>query len=63
MVYIFVRPAAGWMNETEAAELTAAGSGDLGISVAIVGDTILAGARNTNVGTKPDVGAAYVFGP
>jgi hypothetical protein len=58
-VYVFVMPAGGWASETQAAKLTAsdgAGSNTLGSSVAISGDTVVAGAANS----LPD-GAAYVF--
>jgi hypothetical protein len=46
-VYVFVRPANGWTNMTETAKLTSSDSlkeGSLGFSVAIDGDTIVAGA-------------------
>lgn len=68
-VYVFVKPATGWKNMTETAKLTAsdAGQGDFfGTSVAIAGDTIVAGAlQNNSVGASfPQAngpGAAYVF--
>jgi hypothetical protein len=59
-VYVFVKPASGWATATQTAKLTAsdgAASDLLGESVAISGDTIVAGARNAN----GDKGAAYVF--
>jgi hypothetical protein len=62
-VYSFLQPAGGWANETQSAELTAAGSGDLGSSIAIVGPIILGGARNTKVGSNSLQGAAFIFGP
>lgn len=46
-VYVFVRPANGWTNMTETAKLTSSDglkAGSLGYSVAIDGDTIVAGA-------------------
>ena len=55
--YVFVKPPSGWADMTETAKLTAsdgmAGDG-LGWSVAIDGDTIVAGAEFQR-------GAAYVF--
>jgi FG-GAP repeat/Prealbumin-like fold domain len=54
--FVFVKPAAGWSNATQTAKLTASdgAQGDwLGQSVAISGDTIVAGA--------PQKGAVYVF--
>ena len=52
--YVFVKPSGGWANGTETAKLTASDfGGRLGRSVAISGDTIVAGASSG--------GAAYVF--
>ena len=55
-VYVFVKPASGWTDATQTAKLTAsdgaAGDG-LGRSVAIDGDTIVAGALYRS--------AAYVY--
>jgi hypothetical protein len=63
--YVFVMPTAGpWMNATQTAELTASDdqSGDeLGYSVAISGDTIVAGARQREIGSDVGRGAAYVY--
>jgi hypothetical protein len=61
-VYVYVEPANGWTNATQTAELTAsdgAQSDALGSSgtVAISGDTIIAGSSNHRDGT----GAVYVF--
>ena len=59
-VYVFVKPNGGWGNAHEVAKLTAsdgATSDQLGWSVAISGDTILAGAPGSN----SQQGAAYVF--
>lgn len=59
-VYVFVKPASGWKNMTQIAKLTAsdgAGNNALGYSVAISGNTIVAGAPNAN----GYLGAAYVF--
>jgi hypothetical protein len=63
-VYVFVMPASGWANATQTAELTATDGapGDLlGGSVAISGDTIVAGADEHQVGSNTGQGAAYVF--
>lgn len=63
--YIFVKPASGWANMTQTAELTAsdgAASGEFGYSVAIDGDTVVAGAHGVTIGSnRYDQGAAYVF--
>lgn len=74
--YVYTMPSGGWVNATQTAELTASDSagdpapGDnLGLSVAISGNTIVAGApsHTINVGTPAhpvdhiDQGAAYVF--
>jgi hypothetical protein len=51
--YVFVRPASGWANGAEAAKLTASDGqpGDeLGTSVAVSGDTVIAGALLATVG-------------
>jgi hypothetical protein len=64
-VYVFVEPASGWTDMTETAKLTASdgvGGDFLGSSLAIAGDTILAGAPGDQVGANGSQGAAYVFG-
>ncbi|WP_419931727.1 fibronectin type III domain-containing protein [Candidatus Poriferisodalis sp.] len=61
--YVFAKPATGWATATSSIKLTAsdAGAGDnLGRSVAIDGDTIVAGAYGDDDGGT-DSGAAYVF--
>ncbi len=63
-VYVFEKPAAGWTSGTERAKLTASdGSvGDqFGGSVAIAGDTIVAGAPYADVSGTASQGAVYVF--
>ena len=63
-VYVFTMPASGWQDATPAAELTASdgASGDeLGASVAIDGDTVVAGAPGHTVASNAGQGAAYVF--
>jgi len=62
--YVFVMPAGGWKTMTQTAELTAgdgAAIDQFGNSVAISGDTIVAGALNHEVGANTWQGAAYVF--
>lgn len=61
--YIFVRPESGWTTTTETAKLTASDAEDgdnLGSSVAISGDTVVAGAWSNNVGGV-NAGSAYMF--
>jgi RHS repeat-associated protein len=58
--YVFVEPANGWADSTQAAKLTASdgvAQDHLGYSVAISGSTIVAGAP----GYFAETGAAYVF--
>ncbi len=62
--YVFTMPKGGWANMHQTAELTAskgAENDDLGHSVAVSGDTVLAGAPSHKVGEHADQGAAYVF--
>ncbi|HUZ14672.1 MAG TPA: hypothetical protein VMU72_00665 [Gaiellaceae bacterium] len=63
-VYVYTKPAGGWTNATQSAELTASdGAADdqLGSSVAISADTIVAGSQQRAVGGNIDQGAVYVF--
>ncbi len=63
-VYVFEEPGSGWANATQTAELTASdgGEGDsLGVSVAISGNTIVAGAPDHKVGSNANQGAVYVY--
>jgi hypothetical protein len=58
--YVFVKPAGGWTNMTQTAELTASDgilNDELGYSVSISGTTIAAGAPQLSSGS----GKAYVF--
>ncbi len=62
--YVFVKPASGWKDMNQAAELTASQgtSGDLlGFSASIIGDTVVAGAPDTVIDSKKEQGAAYVW--
>ena len=61
---MFVKPSGGWASETEAAKLTAsdgAAFDQLGFSVAISGNTVVAGAPFATVNGNSKQGAAYVF--
>ncbi|HZQ82646.1 MAG TPA: hypothetical protein VFB25_11785 [Gaiellaceae bacterium] len=63
-VYVFVKPAGGWASATESATLTASDgtvNDSLGSSVAMSGDTIVAGAPTASVSGQAAEGAAYVF--
>lgn len=62
--YVFVKPPSGWVSTTETARLTAsdgAAFDALGGSVAISGNTIVAGAYQATIGSNFGQGAAYVF--
>ncbi len=60
--YIFVKPASGWTNMTQTAELTSSdmtANGEFGTSVAISGKVAIAGAPGTI--DSPVQGAAYAY--
>jgi hypothetical protein len=60
-VYVFVKPAHGWANMTQQAELTASDgmpSDSFGFSVAASGNTVVAGSPK---GITGGIGSAYVF--
>ena len=62
--YVFVKPASGWQNMTQTAELTSSDNGQgFGTSVAISGDAIVVGAANPSnfEDQAAGPGAAYVF--
>jgi len=63
--YIFVKPGATWTNMTETTRVVSpAGAGIddyFSYSVALVGDTLVAGAPQTTVGANANQGAVYVF--
>ena len=63
--YVFVEPAGGWSGSRhQAAKLTAlhGSAGDqLGVSVGVSGNTVVAGAPNVKVGRHGGQGTAYVF--
>ncbi len=60
-VYVYVEPANGWANMTETAQLTVSSgkaNNNLGVSVAINSNTVVAGAL---YGTDQTYGSAFVF--
>ncbi|HTA22162.1 MAG TPA: hypothetical protein VK763_01415 [Terriglobales bacterium] len=62
--YVFVKPASGWTNMTQTAELTASDgqSNDyFGYGVAISGNTVLVGSPQATINGNQQQGAAYVF--
>ena len=62
--YVFVKPSDGWVDGWQTAKLTASdGSANdvLGVSVALEGDTVLAGASGATIDGNANGGAAYVF--
>jgi hypothetical protein len=61
-IYVFVKPAGGWVSMTQTAEL-AAGNDLTGTAVGVSanGKTIVAGSPLANVGTNYEEGATYVF--
>jgi uncharacterized protein (DUF2345 family) len=62
--YVFVEPETGWTSATQTAKLTASDgevSDQLGYSVAISGDAVVAGAPFAMIGSNSEQGAAYVF--
>ncbi len=62
--YVFVMPALGWASATQTAELTAsdgAADDELGYSVGVSDDTVLAGAPFHRVAANAKQGAAYAF--
>ena len=61
--YVFIKPATGWIDVTEAAKLTAsdaAADHEFGTSVSISGETAVVGAYLQD-GVGMNTGAAYVF--
>jgi hypothetical protein len=64
--FVFTEPVGGWKDMTQNAELGAsspnlAGGDELGASVAVSGNTVVAGAFNHKVGQESGQGTAYVF--
>ncbi len=59
--YVYVRSGTTWTQQQKLTASDAAVDDELGDSVAIEGDTVLAGADFADVASKTDAGAAYVF--
>jgi hypothetical protein len=59
--YVFVEPVGGWANMTQTAELTPSDGGGPFTAAAISGNTVVAGAFATTIGSNYGQGAAYVF--
>ncbi len=62
-VYVFEKPVTGWTSMTETAKLSASDADmddNLGISVSISGDVVVAGAHN-NDDNGTNSGSAYIF--
>jgi hypothetical protein len=63
-VFVFTKPASGWSHAQQVAELYAtdgAAEDELGFSVAMTADTIVATALYKKVGNNVDQGAIYVW--
>jgi hypothetical protein len=64
VLYVYAKPPSGWKNATQTAELTETNSREddsLGASLAVLGNTILAGDPNHRFTANSINGAAYVF--
>jgi hypothetical protein len=59
--YVFVRNGTTWSKEAKLVASDAAGSDQLGWSVSISGDTVLAGSVGWDQAGLSEVGAAYIF--
>ncbi len=60
--YVFTKPAAGWVDSTEAAKLTGSDTANrdrFGLSVSVDGLTVMVGANGQGANSE---GAAYVYG-
>ena len=60
-VYVFTRTGDSWAQTAKLTASDGAANDQFGESVAIDGDTIVAGAVNDGVGTNVDQGSAYTF--
>jgi hypothetical protein len=62
-VFLFVKPASGWVNMSQTATFTTSdGGASFGWSVGVSGDTVVAGARlDDSGGSMVDRGSAYIF--
>jgi hypothetical protein len=62
--YVYLKPASGWKNMTETAQLSArdaTSNGAFGWSVSISADTVAIGAAYETTGSNTLTGAVYVF--
>jgi hypothetical protein len=62
--YVYAKPLSGWIDATQTAKLTSSDGvmGDaLGLSVAVSGNVIAAGAPLKNIGNNATQGEAYVY--
>ncbi len=59
--YIFTRSGTTWTQQAQLTATDGAASDNLGVSVALSGDTALLGANFDNVGANTDQGSAWVF--
>jgi hypothetical protein len=59
--YVFVRTGTVWTQQTKLVSIDGGTNDYFAISVAISGETIVAGAHFNDVGVNADQGAAYVF--
>ncbi|MBS1788625.1 MAG: hypothetical protein JST85_12930 [Acidobacteria bacterium] len=60
-VYVFARSGATWTLQQKLTAQDGAANSGFGFSIAISGDTIVAGAPLDDIGTNVDQGSAYVF--
>ncbi|HLJ46558.1 MAG TPA: hypothetical protein VKU01_11155 [Bryobacteraceae bacterium] len=60
IIYVFVKPASGWQNMTQTAELAASGSSMMGL-YAFSGDTIVGGQLSCTGNGNFGPGALYVY--
>jgi len=60
-VYVFIRNGTVWTQQQKLIAGDGAEGDQFGLSVALSGDTILAGAPDDDIGGKFDQGSAYVF--
>ncbi len=59
--YVFTRSGTSWTQQAKLTASDGAAGDGFGISVAISGDTVVAGADLDNVGANIDQGSAYIF--
>jgi uncharacterized protein (TIGR03437 family) len=60
-VYIFTRSGATWTQQPKLTANDGAASDLFGVSLALGGDTLVAGARGDTIGANDEQGSAYVF--